>query len=1012
MREKRVSIITIAALMLLAGILPLMMNAGAEPPTRAPDKYGHITSDQTWDDTGDKTYWVDDIIIDEGVTVTIASGMNIKFYAGSYFWVRGTLDVQGTQGRGMVNFGEEDGINWDGMVINETGSATMKNFTVQGAIGDCLHILGGDNLIENANMNGGRSAVWLEGSDGKDTIRNIVSIRPFEWGMVKGYCEGHTYVEGFSVHNPGMGGFGFEGASNITLKNPYVRDPGMYYSWLIRSTNIHFDKYRFVDTSWTNHTYGHMLSNMVRDCTFVNGYMEGLNVGFGLDTPWDSNIRVEGLVTDRTVVEGIRNMHLQTKMHLEFVDCHIDTSINTTYIDVSEPGLYVDFINTTWDIEDALLVRNQAVLNVSWYLEAEVVDGNGEPLDTNFRINWQGGGRPFDGDYPEGIIRPMPVKFSTQRGESRPVIYFNDYQFRSNDYPSNMIKIDDFVLSENTGWDITMDLAPYNDMPGELHVDEDEWLELDLNDHFTDPEGQPMAFLLDHSPNLNIVRTGGPTSGNIRIRNQQPDWYGTGWLKITAIDAGLNQTMKNVTIIVDPVNDAPEMALDLPMITMKEDSTTYFNLSGYFTDAEDDDIIYLIPDYPSHRVELNTTTLNLTIEPEENFYGLIRIEINATDGKDWTVEDLLVNVTPVNDPPEAVVRYPNGSKAMTEEVPLTPSENVTAWILDLDEDGSIAFRIDATDVDSEELTYSFMEDDLEHGMIEVETYRVEVIINTTTNETEMQNVTVPMNFTYTPYANDFRGDLVRFMVDDGELNVTFRVMFRVAAVNDPPVLDIPEEWNITVNMDSEYMLDLASMLSDIDGDTLVITTNSDFATVNQTEITFLYNNTFTEALEEVDIMVSDGTVTRTWKLTVNVIATSDDDDDDDEPSISDVKVTGKEDSWTVEVTGDEGMTIFFIVEDEDGNRASYPLTYSSGKYTAEVPKEDAEKGYDYWISDTENGDTLEDAWSGSLPSLKEEQDDDFPLWIIILILVAVILFALVILLVVSSRRTREDLDEE
>ncbi|MBN1540473.1 MAG: hypothetical protein JW939_10040, partial [Candidatus Thermoplasmatota archaeon] len=114
----------------------------------------------------------------------------------------------------------------------------------------------------------------------------------------------------------------------------------------------------------------------------------------------------------------------------------------------------------------------------------------------------------------------------------------------------------------------------------------------------------------------------------------------------------------------------------------------------------------------------------------------------------------------------------------------------------------------------------------------------------------------------------------------------------------------------------------------------------------------------------------------------------------------------------VEVTGDEGMTLYFVVEDEDGNRISYPLTYSNGKYTAEVPKDDAEKGYDYWISDTENGDQMEDAWSGSLPSLKEGGDDEFPLWIIILILVAVVLLALAILLVVSSRRPHGDLEEE
>jgi hypothetical protein len=249
------------------------------------------------------------------------------------------------------------------------------------------------------------------------------------------------------------------------------------------------------------------------------------------------------------------------------------------------------------------------------------------------------------------------------------------------------------------------------------------------------------------------------------------------------------------------------------------------------------------------------------------------------------------------------------------------------------------------------------------------------------------------------------------MVDDGELNITFWVLFRVAPVNDPPVLDIPEEWNITVNMDEKYTLDIGGMLSDIDGDMLEITTDSDFASVNGTEIVFLYNDTFTEGSEDVKISIFDGMVTKTWKLMVRVTVPSDDDDDDDEPSISDVRVTGNEESWTVEVTGDEGMTLYLVVEDEEGNRESYPLAYSNGKYTAEVPMDDAEEGYDYWISDTEDGEPMEDAWNGSLPSLKEEDEDGFPSWIIILILVAIILFALVILLVVSPKRSGEEFEE-
>jgi len=1005
MGDKGVSIIMIAALMLLAGILPLMMNAEAKPPTRAPDKYGHITSDETW--TG-RVYF-DDIIIDEGVTVTIRSNSELLPYTDAFFWIRGTLLVDGTE-RNPVKWGASGGSSWQGIAVNTTGDIQMKNFTMYSAADFSIVLSGNPSTIKEGYINGSDTGLLIEDSTGH-VIQQLVIEDNLWWGLAVQGMSSNILLEDILIKNTSFGGIGITETSGITIRNLNLFAGGYYqfYGSNIDSVDING---MVVDEGPGKISLGMYLTNMVTDFHAQDVEIKRTTVAILLATSSGSTLLFEDLRTGSKVNTSIGNNDAEDSFSVSFINCTLDAYYAIIRLTAPDPTMEIQFFNTTWNKDRIMDLGENGWLLISWYVDISVVDGNRDPLHTKVHISSNTPGIPFSLDCPDGRIEKSLFIDKSYRGPSVSYYYTYDITIDPVDHPGNSFAYSGWDFTSYMFWRIELDLRPTNDMPVTLNISEDYKRHLDLYDHFSDPEGKDLIFDIKTSNDIEALWIGSMWDGHLIVENTEPDWYGTGWMYIKARDQiSTNFTEANVTVNVLPVNDAPRFIGPLPVLTMDEGSWAYFNFTGKVVDPEGDEITFDIPEMEGVGLDFNTTTLNLTIKPMEDINGIFLIAVNISDGDAWKVGTMKVNVTPVNDPPEAVVRYPNGSKAMTEEVPLTPSENVTAWILDLDEDGSIAFRIDATDVDSEELTYSFMEDDLEHGMIEVETYRVEVIINTTTNETEMQNVTVPMNFTYTPYANDFRGDLVRFMVDDGELNVTFRVMFRVAAVNDPPVLDIPEEWNITVNMDSEYMLDLASMLSDIDGDTLVITTNSDFATVNQTEITFLYNNTFTEALEEVDIMVSDGTVTRTWKLTVNVIATSDDDDDDDEPSISDVKVTGKEDSWTVEVTGDEGMTIFFIVEDEDGNRASYPLTYSSGKYTAEVPKEDAEKGYDYWISDTENGDTLEDAWSGSLPSLKEEQDDDFPLWLVI-IPALLILIAIAIVLIAMSPGSKGDEYEE
>jgi len=661
-----------------------------------------------------------------------------------------------------------------------------------------------------------------------------------------------------------------------------------------------------------------------------------------------------------------------------------------------------------------MYLYNEAVLNVSWYLEGQVVDGRGDPLDTNFKIFWNGMGPPSDQDLPKGWIERMTIMESSRKGSENPSERANDYQFQSNDHPNNVFRINEFVIRENTRWDIVLDLAPYNTMPDEFHVNEDDWLELDLYDYFTDPEGLDLSFVIENSENLNVVHTGGKASGNIKIKNAQPNWYGTGWVKVTATDTGMNETEKNFTVIVDPVNDAPMFTEPLPILTIEEDGWTYYNFTGKVMDVEGDTIELSFPESGDYTTEFNETTMNLTIRPSENYNGMIGIDINLSDGDAWTIETLWVNVTPVNDLPSARVMFSNDTELPMGNYSDGSSSGLMVYEMVLDEDTSADIWIDAEDVDSDEITYGFIEGTVRHGTIEVETYEKVVIVNETTNETGMEEIIVPMNFTYTPDENDFAGDLVKFIVGDREGNTTVWVWFHVLPINDPIEFAPPLEWNVSVDLGTEVTIDLADWITDADGDTPEVTTSSEYISVNGTVLTLLYNDTFEGVSETVTVTVSDGSSHATATILVNINPTGDDDDVDDddvEPTLGEPTVTGEEDKWVVEVEGSEGQDLWVVVEDGSGNRESYKMTYQDGKYTAEIPKDEAEEGFDYWISDSEDGDPIDNSLRGYLPSLEKEDKDEFPWLIIILVILIFAVLAAVLVLVLRGRGDEEDYEE-
>jgi hypothetical protein len=421
----------------------------------------------------------------------------------------------------------------------------------------------------------------------------------------------------------------------------------------------------------------------------------------------------------------------------------------------------------------------------------------------------------------------------------------------------------------------------------------------------------------------------------------------------------------NVTIDVLPVNDAPYFVVALPAPVVDEDTWAWVNLTGKIAVPENDNITVSFPDGADYVLDWDETNLNLTITPADNFNGLLEIEVNLTDGMDWTVETLYVIVRSVNDPPTFTLRYLDGEEVGMGEFPKVEGPPLDVYLFEIDEDIPVSFLVDATDVDDTNLTYSIRSEQLVHGAIMIDTED-------------------PSKFTYTPFENDYGGDLVKINVSDGEVTVSAWIWFNVSSVNDAPAFDTPDEWMVNVNIGTRFDLYIGDMISDVDGDDLSITTDAEsYITISGTVLQILMTDSYKGSSLVVTVTVSDGTIDVEKDLTVYI-------DNWVEIFIEEWKVSPKEEEWKIEVKAEEGLALFLVVEDEVGNLSSYPMTYDDGKYTAVIPEEAGMEGYSYWISEDEDGDPIATGYSDALPALKEK-DNAFPWWIILLVIIVIIL---------------------
>ena len=197
---------------------------------------------------------------------------------------------------------------------------------------------------------------------------------------------------------------------------------------------------------------------------------------------------------------------------------------------------------------------------------------------------------------------------------------------------------------------------------------------------------------------------------------------------------------KKVYIQVEPVNNAPVAGAPTQRVTLAEDTPMGLVLQA--TDGDGDPLTFALTT-PNHGT-ISGTPPNVTYTPAKDYNGPDSFSFTVSDGKVTSnTATVVLNITPVNDPPVAVAPQ----------------------IVTLAEDTSVDIPLGASDVDADPLTYQLTGPS--HGSL---------------------MGTAP-NLVYQPDENYNGPDSFSFTVSDGKATSnTATVVLNITPVNDPPAL--------------------------------------------------------------------------------------------------------------------------------------------------------------------------------------------------------------------------------
>lgn len=306
---------------------------------------------------------------------------------------------------------------------------------------------------------------------------------------------------------------------------------------------------------------------------------------------------------------------------------------------------------------------------------------------------------------------------------------------------------------------------------GTLVIDEDAFASVNLSYMFFDEDGVT-GYSCVASGNFTVAID---AANQTALVTPAVDWNGIENMAFNGTD-GLTWAGKEITVVVNPVNDPPTIASDIQPVTMDEETTAAIPLTGNFQDV-DSALAYSVAS-TSANISVGVADGTLSIVPAENWNGEASVTVTASDGEYSASTAFTVAVAPVNDPPTLV----------------SPIAQVT-----IQEDGSAAVNMASH--------FSDVDDALEYTAAGTLDYTI------TISGDDIATVT--------PRPGWHGSGIVSLGATDGESWLNESVEVAVLAVNHAPVV-LRSIHAASVTAGNATLVDVSGLFSDPDGDALAV----------------------------------------------------------------------------------------------------------------------------------------------------------------------------------------------
>ncbi|GEP43499.1 Ig-like domain-containing protein [Brevifollis gellanilyticus] len=397
-------------------------------------------------------------------------------------------------------------------------------------------------------------------------------------------------------------------------------------------------------------------------------------------------------------------------------------------------------------------------LQVESINDAPVADSQNLSLDEDGSLAITLDATDGDEDTLTYTLTQLPAH-GTLSGTAPNVIYAPEANFHGTD--SFAFTVSDGTAASSPAY-VNLTIQPVNDTPvaqaASFTTNEDTAASIVLQ--ATDIDEDTLTYTLVTQP------AHGQISGTAPSLTYTPEanYHGADSFTFTVNDGTVDSTTVQISLTVQPVNDAPEAIAGT--LTTPEDTSAALVLTA--TDAENEALTAQITLQPQHGT-LSGTWPNYTYAPEANSHGTDEVRFRVSDGQAFSnIAAVVITVTPVNDAPTAL-----------------------AFAASTPEDTALPLVLTGNDVDGDTLTYAVTQQP-QHGTL---------------------SGTAP-NLTYTPEQNYHGPDSLAFTVSDGaDTSAAALVTLTVGPENDAP-----EAYPLAFTLDEDSSVAITADGSDLDGD--------------------------------------------------------------------------------------------------------------------------------------------------------------------------------------------------